>query len=147
MGIVDWFTNKLETEERVLVRDLISIAIADKEFSSEEQQAILEICEVEDITKVELMDAIRDGKTGSKVLHTLDEKKRFILHLVRVMSADEKYPELEMHIIEIIAKKLDLKPLQIVAFVLDEIEDKNIRIDEGITIAHQFVNHLLTSEA
>ena len=63
------------------------------------------------------------------------------------MSADEKYPELEMHIIEIIAKKLGLKPLQIVAFVLDEIEDKNIRTDEGITIAHQFVNHLLTIEA
>ena len=47
----------------------------------------------------------------------------------------------------IIAKKLGLKPLQIVDFVLDEIEDKNIRIDEGITIAHQFVNHLLTIEA
>ena len=109
MGIVDWFTNKLDTEERILVRDLISIAIADKELSSEEQQAILEICEVEDITNVELMDAIRDGKTGSKVLHTLDEKKRFLLHLVRVMSADEKYPELEMHIIDDYCQKAWLK--------------------------------------
>lgn len=147
MGIVDWFTNKLDTDERDLVRDLVSVAIADKELTSEEQQVILEICEIEDITNVELMDSVRDSKTGSKVLHTLDEKKRFLLHLVRVMSADKKYPELEMHIIEIIAKKLGLKPLQIVAFVLDEIEDKNIRIDEGVTIAHQFVNHLLTIEA
>lgn len=147
MGIVDWFTNKLDTNERDLVRDLISVAIADKELTSEEQQVILEICEIEDITDVELMDSVRDSKTGSKVLHTLDEKKRFLLHLVRVMSADKKYPELEMHIIEIIAKKLGLKPLQIVAFVLDEIEDKNIRTDEGVTIAHQFVNHLLTIEA
>ena len=147
MGIVDWFTNKLDTNERDLVRDLISVAIADKELTSEEQQVILEICEIEDITDVELMDSVRDSKTGSKVLHTLDEKKRFLLHLVRVMSADKKYPELEMHIIEIIAKKLGLKPLQIVAFVLDEIEDKNIRTDEGVTIAHQFVNHMLTIEA
>ncbi len=147
MGIVDWFTNKLDTDERDLVRDLVSVAIADKELTSEEQQVILEICEIEDITNVELMDSVRDSKTGSKVLHTLDEKKRFLLHLVRVMSADKKYPELEMHIIEIIAKKLGLKPLQIVAFVLDEIEDKNIRTDEGVTIARQFVNHLLTIEA
>ena len=147
MGIVDWFTNKLDTDERDLVRDLVSVAIADKELTSEEQQAILEICEVEDITNVELMDSIRNVKTGSKMLHTLDEKKRFLLHLVRVMSADEKYPELEMHIIEIIAKKLGLNPLQIVAFVLDEIEDNNIRTDEGVTIARQFVNHLLTIEA
>lgn len=147
MGIVDWFTNKLDTDERDLVRDLVSVAIADKELTSEEQQVILEICEIEDITNVELMDSVRDSKTGSKVLHTLDEKKRFLLHLVRVMSADKKYPELEMHIIEIIAKKLGLKPMQIVAFVLDEIEDKNIRTDEGVTIARQFVNHLLTIEA
>ena len=36
MGIVDWFTNDLSTEERALTRDLLSVAIADHEFSEEE---------------------------------------------------------------------------------------------------------------
>lgn len=48
MGIVDWFTNDLSTEERALTRDLLSVAIADHEFSEEEQKTILEICETDD---------------------------------------------------------------------------------------------------
>ena len=56
MGIVDWFTNDLSTEERTLTRDLLSVAIADHEFSEEEQKTILEICETEDISLVETMD-------------------------------------------------------------------------------------------
>ena len=47
MGIVDWFINDLNTEERALTRDLLSVAIADHEFSEEEQKAILEICVTE----------------------------------------------------------------------------------------------------
>jgi hypothetical protein len=39
MGIVDWFTNDLNTDERTLTRDLLSVAIADHEFSDEEQKA------------------------------------------------------------------------------------------------------------
>lgn len=33
MGISDWFKNDLNTEERALTRDLLSVAIADHEFS------------------------------------------------------------------------------------------------------------------
>ena len=29
MSIVDWFTNDMNTEERTLTRDLLSVAIAD----------------------------------------------------------------------------------------------------------------------
>ncbi len=29
MGIVDWFKNDLNTEERTLTRDLLSVAVAD----------------------------------------------------------------------------------------------------------------------
>ena len=32
MGIVNWFTNDLSTEERTLTLDLLSVAIADQEF-------------------------------------------------------------------------------------------------------------------
>lgn len=47
MGIVNWFINDLNTEERTLTRDLLSVAISDKEFSGEEKQVILETCELD----------------------------------------------------------------------------------------------------
>ncbi len=40
MGIVDWFTNDLSSEETVLMRDLLSVAISSHEFSEEEVNPI-----------------------------------------------------------------------------------------------------------
>ena len=143
MGIVDWFTNDLNTEERTLTRDLLSVAIADHEFSEEEQKTILEICETEDISLVEMMDSIRDKKAGAKLLRSTDEKKRFLLHLIRMMSADGRFPSLELHIIEVVAKKLGVNPMQLLSFVLEEINDNRISKDEGVVIINSFVRHYI----
>lgn len=96
MGITNWFINNLNSEERILTRDLLSVAIADKEFSGEEKKTILEICMIEDISNVELMDSIRNQVTTSRVLVTQEDKKRYLLNLIRVMSADKNYYPLEM---------------------------------------------------
>ena len=144
MGIVDWFTNDLSTEERALTRDLLSVAIADHEFSEEEQKTILEICETEDISLVEMMDSIRDKKSGARLLRSTDEKKRYLLHLIKMMSADGRFPSLELHIIEIVAKKLEVNPMQLLSFVLDEISEKRIGKDDGLVIINNFVKHYIT---
>ena len=144
MGIVDWFTNDLSTEERALTRDLLSVAIADHEFSEKEQKTILEICETEDISLVEMMDSIRDKKSGAKLLRSTDEKKRYLLHLIKMMSADGRFPSLELHIIEVVAKKLEVNPMQLLSFVLDEINESRISKDEGLVIINNFVNHYIT---
>ena len=143
MGIVDWYVNDLNNEERVLTRDLVSIAIADKEFVGEEKNAILEICQIEDISNTDLINSIRENDTEVKALQTLEEKKTYLLHLVKVMSVDKKYPSLELHIIEIIAKKMGITPLQLISFILDEINNKNINQEEGITIIDKFVKHMI----
>ncbi|MBE6271447.1 MAG: TerB family tellurite resistance protein [Prevotella ruminicola] len=144
MGIVDWFTNDLSTEERALTRDLLSVAIADHEFSEEEQKTILEICETEDISLVEMMDSIRDKKSGAKLLRSTDEKKRYLLHLIKMMSADGRFPSLELHIIEVVAKKLEVNPMQLLSFVLDEISESRISKDDGLVIINNFVKHYIT---
>lgn len=144
MGIVDWFTNDLSTEERALTRDLLSVAIADHEFSEKEQKAILEICETEDISLVEMMDSIRDKKSGARLLRSTDEKKRYLLHLIKMMSADGRFPSLELHIIEVVAKKLEVNPMQLLSFVLDEINESRISKDEGLVIINNFVKHYIT---
>lgn len=144
MGIVDWFTNDLTTEERALTRDLLSVAIADHEFSEEEQKTILEICETEDISLVEMMDSIRDKKSGAKLLRSTDEKKRYLLHLIKMMSVDGRFPSLELHIIEVVAKKLEVNPMQLLSFVLDEISESRIGKDDGLVIINNFVKHYIT---
>jgi uncharacterized tellurite resistance protein B-like protein len=144
MGIVDWFTNDLSTEERALTRDLLSVAIADHEFSEKEQKTILEICETEDISLVEMMDSIRDKKSGAKLLRSTDEKKRYLLHLIKMMSADGRFPSLELHIIEVVAKKLEVNPMQLLSFVLDEISESRISKDDGLVIINNFVKHYIT---
>lgn len=143
MGIVDWFTNDLSTEERALTRDLLSVAIADHEFSEEEQKTILEICETEDISLVEMMDSIRDKKSGAKLLRSTDEKKRYLLHLIKMMSVDGRFPSLELHIIEVVAKKLEVNPMQLLSFVLDEINESRISKDDGLVIINNFVKHYI----
>lgn len=144
MGIVEWFTNDLNTEERTLTRDLLSVAIADCEFSEEEQKMILEICEVEGISSVEMMDSIREKSAGEKKLCSTDEKKRYLLHLIRMMSADGKFPSIELHIIEVVAKKLEVNPMQLLSFVIDEINDNRFSKDEGLVIINSFVRHYIT---
>ena len=141
MSIVDWFTNDLTTEERTLTRDLLSVAVADKEFTYNEKQVILETCVLEELSQTDLMDSIRDSKAGAKVLHSLEEKKKYLLHLIRIMAADGKFPSIELHVIEIIAKRIGITPFQILAFVLDEIHENNISLEEGLVIIDKFVRH------
>lgn len=145
MSIVDWFKNDMNSEERTLTRDLLSVAVADKEFNYQEKQAILETCILEDISKTELMDSIRDSKAGAKVLQSQEEKKRYLIHLIRMMAADGKFPSIELHVIEIIAKRIGITPIQILSFVLDEIHDNNIGKEEGLVIIDKFVRHLIVT--
>lgn len=147
MSIVDWFTNDLTTEERTLTRDLLSVAVADKEFTYNEKQVILETCVLEELSQTDLMDSIRDSKAGAKVLHSLEEKKKYLLHLIRIMAADGKFPSIELHVIEIIAKRIGITPFQILAFVLDEIHENNIGQEEGLVIIDKFVRHLIVTGA
>lgn len=144
MGIVDWFNNDLDTDERTLTRDLLSVAIADKEFSEEEKKAIFETCQLEDVSMVELMDSIRDKTAGVTRTFSIEKKKRYLLHLVRVMCADGNYHPLELNVIGIVAKKLDVTPILLLSFVLDEIKDNNLSKVEGITILDRFVKHFIT---
>lgn len=75
MSIVDWFKNDLNTEERTLTRDLLSVAVADGEFCDEEKNTILEICQLEGISAVELIDSIRNQSSGAKLLSSVEGKK------------------------------------------------------------------------
>ena len=104
MGIANWFSNGLEKKERTLTRDLLSMAIADGEFSEKERLEILRICEEENISDVELMDSLR-GK-DINIPKTKEEKFSYIAHLISVMNADGKSSPVEVHLLKVLANKV-----------------------------------------
>ena len=143
MSIVDWFKNDLNAEERALTRDLLSVAVADKEFCDEEKCTILEICQIEGIPATELMDSIRDQHSNAKLIDTPEDKKRYLLHLIRMMMSDGKYYAIELHVIEVLAHRIDISPLQLISFMLDEVNAGHISREEGVTVIDHFVRHFL----
>lgn len=143
MSIVDWFTNDLNADERTLTRDLLSVAVADKEFSEEEKKTILGVCQLEGISNTELMDSIRQQPTETKLLDTLEDKKRYLLHLIRMMMSDGKYYAIELHAIDVIASRIGITPMQLLSFILDEVNAGHISREEGITVIDHFVRRFL----
>ena len=106
MGIVNWFTSDLEKKDRDLTRDLITMTIADGDFAESERQEILRICNEEGISNVELMDTLR-GK-DVKIPQTKEEKFNYVAHLIKVMNADGECSPLEIHTLEMLAKRVGL---------------------------------------
>lgn len=147
MGIADWFINNLNTKERTLTSDLISIAIADKEFTDDEKKLILDICQIEDITNVELMESIRDASYRTKLFRTIEEKRNYLIHLIRVMAVDGKYSSLEMHLIEILAKKIGVSRMKLISFILEEIKAQNLCQVEGLVIIDNYVKYFIETGA
>ncbi len=143
MGVVDWFKNDLSAEERTLTRDLLSVAVADKEFSEEEKKTILGVCQLEGISNTELMDSIRQQPTEKKLLDTLEDKKRYLLHLIRMMMSDGKYYAIELHVIDVIASRIGITPMQLLSFILDEVNAGHISREEGITVIDHLVRRFL----
>ena len=143
MSIVDWVTNDLNVEERTLTRDLLSVAVVDKEFCDEEKNMILEICQLEGISAVELIDSIRNQSSGAKLLNSVEDKKRYLLHLIRMMMSDGKYYAVELHVIEVLTRKIEVSPLQLISFILDEINAGHISKDDGITVIDHFVRRFI----
>lgn len=143
MSIVEWFRNDLSADERTLTRDLLSVAVADKEFCDEEKSTIMEICQIEGISTTELMDSIRDQHSNAKLIDTLEDKKRYLLHLIRMMMSDGKYYAIELHVIEVLAHRIDISPLQLISFMLDEVNAGHISKEEGIKVIDHFVRHFI----
>jgi len=126
-----------------MTRDLLSIAIADKEFCDEEKNTILEICQSEGISTVELMNSIRNQSSDAKLFSSIEDKKRYLLHLIRMMMSDGRYYAVELHVIEALARRIEVSPMQLIAFILDEVNAGHISKEDGITVMDHFVKHFI----
>ena len=92
--------------------DLISMAIADGEFTEDERLEIMQICRKQGISEKELLDSLRGEDIH--IPKTQEEKFNYMSHLISVMNADGKCSPLEIHTLEILAKRIgfNLKEVQ-----------------------------------
>lgn len=144
MSIVNWFSNNLDTEERELTRDLISMAIADGEFTEAERQEILRACEIEGISNAAFMDTLR-GK-DIHIPKTEEEQRNYMTHLIRVMNADDFCSPMEIHTLEVLANHVGYRPMDIVSIILDEITNQRLTKDEGLDLLNSYVKTTLLLE-
>lgn len=144
MGIVNWFKNDLEAKERELTRDLISMAIADGEFSESERLEILRICQEEGIPLVELMDSVRGKMINVPI--TKEERFNYIAHLIRVMAVDDYCSPLEIRTLEILGKQIGYSRMRIFFVILTEIKQRVLTQEEGLRLLDYYVNTVMALE-
>lgn len=144
MSIVHWFRNDLSSKDRVLTRDLISMAIADGEFTEEERLEILRICRSQGISERELMDSLR-GK-DINIPKTKEEKFDYIAHLINVMKVDDYCSPLEIRTLEVLGKQLGYNRMHILWVILTEIKQQVLSQDEGLKLLDCYISTAILLE-
>ena len=143
MGIIHWFKNDLKKEERVLTRDLISMAIIDGEFKDEEVDEIERILKAEGISTKEMMDSLR-GK-DIEIPFTEEEKRDYIIHLTNIMGIDNVYSPIEAHLLETLGKRVGFNQMQIISIILSAIRNNWLTNPNSIDMLDDFVGYLTTT--
>jgi hypothetical protein len=143
MGIIHWFKNDLKKEERVLTRDLISMAIIDGEFKDEEVDEIERILKAEGISTKEMMDSLR-GK-DIEIPFTEEEKRDYIIHLTNIMGIDNVYSPIEAHLLETLGKRVGYNQMQIISIILSAIRNNWLTNPNAIDMLDDFVGYLTTT--
>lgn len=144
MGIVSWFTNDLESKERVLTRDLLSMAIADGEFMEEERQEIVRICHMEGISDKSLMNSLRGEDVHIPI--TEEDRRKYVVLLIDVMKADNYYSQLELHMLKTLGERVGVSPMGIVSIITDEIKQGRLQQDIGLNLIDSFSKALIDVE-
>lgn len=144
MGIVSWFTNDLESKERVLTRDLLSMAIADGEFMEEERQEIVRICHMEGISDKSMMNSLRGEDVHIPI--TEEDRRKYVVLLIDVMKADNYYSQLELHMLKTLGERVGVSPMGIVSIITDEIKQGRLQQDIGLNLIDSFSKALIDVE-
>lgn len=149
MGLVNWFICNLENPNTVLARDMMTIAVIDGEFSTEEKDEMLRICQEENISNTELWDALR-GTYHNVALDIPDSEQdrlKYISHLINIMEADEYCSPLEIHALIVIARRFGISIMEIISILLEKIKDGQIEKRREFKILESFVDNNIATEA
>ncbi len=146
MGLVNWFICNLENPDTVLARDMMTMAVIDGEFTTEEKDELLRICQEEHITNTELWDALR----GTYHDLTLDlpkskeDRLKYVCHLINIMEADDYCSPLEIHALIIIARRFGISIIEIIYVLLGKVKDGKVEERREFKILESFVENYIS---
>lgn len=148
MGLVNWFICNLENPNSVLARDMMTMAVIDGEFTIDEKDELLRICQEEHITNTELWDALR-GTYHDLPLNlpkSKEDRLKYVCCLMNIMEADEYCSPLEIHALVVIAKKLGISTMEIISILLGKVKEEQVEKRKEFKILENFVKNYIAIE-
>ena len=148
MGIVNWFICKVDDPEATLISDQMAMAVADGEFTDDERDEMISICQENGITNTLLWNTLR----GEKIIHrpvipqTGNERKKYIGHLINIMAADDYCSPLEIHTLGIISQRMGLSKMEILALMTDKVKAGHIERRKEFAILESYIDTAIAIE-
>ena len=145
MGLLTKIFSDSSDSEFKLAQDLVAIAIADGEISEAERDMINKICRKEGMEE-DVLEEYMHGFDGGTMCDTFDNRKEKILYLkklIQVMAVDGYSSHMEIYILEIIAARLGLSYMEVLATVLTTATHANFPGDIGGKALNSFIHNVV----
>lgn len=145
MGLLAKIFSNASDSEFKLAQDLVAIAIADGEISEAERDMINKICRNEGMEE-DVLEECMHGFDGNATCDVFDNRKEKILYLkklIRVMAVDGESSHMEIYILEIIAARLGLSYMEVLATVLSTATHANFPGDIGGKALNSFIHNVV----
>ena len=145
MGLLAKIFSNASDSEFKLAQDLVAIAIADGEISEAERDMINKICRNEGMEE-DVLEEYMHGLDGNATCDVFDNRKEKILYLkklIRVMAVDGESSHMEIYILEIIAARLGLSYMEVLATVLSTATHANFPGDIGGKALNSFIHNVV----
>ena len=145
MGLLAKIFSNASDSEFKLAQDLVTIAIADGEISEAESDMINKICHNEGM-EGDVLEEYMHGFDGNATCDVFDNRKEKILYLkklIRVMAVDGESSHMEIYILEIIAARLGLSYMEVLATVLSTATHANFPGDIGGKALNSFIHNVV----
>ena len=141
MGIVNWFICDIDNPNTVLARDLMTMAVIDGEFTIEEKDELLRICQEEHITNTEFWDALRGTchSISPNMPKSKEDRLKYINYLINIMEVDEYCSPLEVHALVAIASRFSMSCMTIVSLLLEKVKDGEVEHRKEFKTLESFV--------
>lgn len=140
---------KVTEPEFKLARNLIAMAIADGEITSEEKEAMRAICHLEGIDEAQLLDALQGGyeHVNEEMPNSRQEKEGYLRNLIRLIGADGYAAPHEIYMFQIIAGKMGLNQMDVIGLFLLTATHKYFVGDAGARVLASFLKNYIDPKA
>lgn len=145
MSIITRFMCAVTEPEFKLARDLIAMAIADGEVTTEEKEAMRVICLSEGIDEAQLLDALQGGyeHVNEEMPNSRQEKEEYLRNLIRLIGADDYCSPQELYLFQIIASKMGLNQMNVVGVFLISTTHRFFQGDTGVKVLASFLKNVV----